>query len=109
MLAGLSSTSVTFAAGTLWVVQALHVMSDPPRPSPPGIPTPQPPLPQVPPLPQEPVVPDVPDKQPDEEVPDANPEPPDHPAPVPRGLFAQGSLPTSRSSARMTRAVGCHV
>jgi len=25
------------------------------------------------------VVPDVPDKQPDEEVPDANPEPPDHP------------------------------
>jgi len=32
-----------------------------------------------PPLPGEPVVPDVPDKQPDEEVPDANPEPPDHP------------------------------
>ena len=46
---------------------------DPPRPSPPGIPTPQPPGPKVPPLPGEDVVPDVPVKDPGEEVPDANP------------------------------------
>jgi len=79
------------AAGTLSVVRALNVMSDPPRPSPPGIPTPQPPLPRVPPLPGEPVVPDVPDKQPDEEVPDANPEPPDHTRPAPKDLAAQSN------------------
>jgi hypothetical protein len=54
--------------------------------------SPQPPLPQVPPLPGEPVVPDVPDKQPDEEVPDANPEPPNHPAPAPKSVRPERKL-----------------
>jgi len=47
-----------------------------PRPSPTGIPTPQPPVPQVPPLPGEPPVPDVPIREPDKEVDDANPPKP---------------------------------
>jgi hypothetical protein len=52
---------------------SLCMAVEPPRPSPPGIPTPQPPFPKVPPLPDEPVIPDVPVRDPDEEVDDANP------------------------------------
>jgi hypothetical protein len=43
-------SKILWAVGSLSVVRALGVISTPPRPSPPGIPTPQAPGPQVPPL-----------------------------------------------------------
>ena len=49
------------------------MLIEPPRPSPTGVPTPQPPFPKVPPERDEPPVPDVPVREPDEEVDDTNP------------------------------------